>query len=242
MSKRGNPTEKVQRPWARWPEWLRLLRRWAVRSTFGLVGLVLLTLVTYRFVDPPITPYMLHETLRLRGIERDWIPMDRIAPVMARSTVAAEDANFCHHWGFDIDEIRAALEEGAGRGASTISQQVVKNVVLWQGRSWLRKALEGMMTPVLEAVWPKRRILEVYLNIAEFDEGVFGVEAASQRYFGIPASKLSATQAAYLTTVLPDPKRRSAAEPTVSQRRRAIAVADGAETIRADGRDDCFKS
>ncbi len=242
MAKHGKPIQRARKLREHWHEWLGLVRRWAVRVALGSVGLVLLTLLAYRFVNPPITPHMLSESLRLGGIERNWVSMDQIAPVMARSAVAAEDANFCRHWGFDIGEIRLALEEGKGRGASTISQQVVKNILLWQGRSWLRKALEGLITPALEAVWPKRRILEVYLNVAEFDQGVFGVEAASQRYFGIPALKLSAMQAAYLAVVLPDPKGRSAAKPTASQQRRATAIADGAETIQIDGRDDCFES
>ena len=104
--------------------------------------------------------------------------------MMARSVVAAEDANYCLHWGFDMGAIREALEDGAARGASTISQQTVKNTFLWQGRSWFRKALEALLTPVVELVWTKRRLLEVYLNVIEFDEGVFGVEAAAQSYFG----------------------------------------------------------
>ncbi len=206
------------------------------------MGLTLFILLAYRFVNPPVTPYMLSERLRLGGIEQNWVPMDRIAPAMARSVVAAEDANFCLHWGFDIHEIRAALAEGAKRGASTISQQVVKNILLWHGHSRVRKMLEALITPAVEAIWSKRRILEVYLNVAEFDEGVFGVEAASRRYFGVSALQLSTTQAAYLATVLPAPKRRSAVHLTASQRRRAASIADGAATIRSDGRDDCFQS
>ena len=109
---------------------------------------------------------------------------------MGRSAVAAEDANFCLHWGFDMAAIREAVEEGGTRGASTISQQVVKNVFLWHGRSWVRKAMEAVMTPVVELVWTKRRILEVYLNVAEFDEGVFGVQAAAQHYFGVSMRRI----------------------------------------------------
>ena len=159
---------------------------------------------------------------------------------MARSAVAAEDANFCLHWGLDLTAIRAALDQGGTRGASTISQQVVKNVFLWQGRSWLRKALEAGLTPVMEALWSKRRVLEVYLNIAEFDEGVFGVEAAAQHYFGVSAADLSDLQAARLAAVLPDPKGRSASDPGPLVRQRTGQIIDGAATIAADGRDDCF--
>jgi monofunctional biosynthetic peptidoglycan transglycosylase len=167
--------------------------------------------------------------------------MERIAPVMARSAVAAEDANYCLHWGFDMAAIRDAIDGGATRGASTISQQVVKNVYLWHGRSWPRKALEAGLTPLAELAWSKRRMLEVYLNVAEFDRGVFGVEAAARHYFGVAAADLTAVQAARLAAILPDPKGRSASEPSDFVRRRAAAILDGAETIRADGRAACFE-
>jgi monofunctional biosynthetic peptidoglycan transglycosylase len=155
--------------------------------------------------------------------------------------VAAEDANFCLHWGFDMAAIRQAVAAGGNRGASTISQQVVKNVFLWHGRSWLRKAMEAMLTPAVELVWSKQRILEVYLNIAEFDEGVFGVQAAARHYFGVDARDLSALQAARLAAVLPDPKGRSASNPSNFVRNRTRAIISGAETIAADGRDACFR-
>jgi monofunctional biosynthetic peptidoglycan transglycosylase len=137
--------------------------------------------------------------------------------------------------------IRAALEEGSGRGASTLSQQVVKNVYLWHGRSWARKALEAVITPVVEMIWPKRRIIEVYLNVAEFDEGVFGIDAAAHHYFGVAPSQLSAIQAARLAMVLPNPKGRSASKPTSAQRKRTAQIRDGAATIRLDGRANCFE-
>ncbi|HAW46342.1 MAG TPA: monofunctional biosynthetic peptidoglycan transglycosylase, partial [Roseovarius sp.] len=163
------------------------------------------------------------------------------APVMARSAVAAEDANFCLHWGFDMGAIRDAIADGSVRGASTVSQQVVKNVWLWHGRNWARKALEAAITPLMEAAWSKRRVLEVYLNIAEFDEGVFGVEAAARHYFGVAAADLSAVQAARLAAVLPDPKGRSASRPSAALRQRAAAIVDGAATIARDGRAACFE-
>ena len=166
--------------------------------------------------------------------------MDEIAPVMARSAVAAEDANFCLHWGLDVNAIQDAVERGRG-GASTISQQVVKNVFLWHGRSWLRKAIEALWTPMTEAVWSKRRIVEIYLNVAEFDEGVFGVQAAARHYFGVDAVALSPTQAARLAAILPSPKNRSASNPSTFTRNRAAAIMSGAATIAADGRADCFE-
>ncbi len=166
--------------------------------------------------------------------------MEAIAPVMARAAVAAEDADFCRHSGFDISALRAAMRGGARRGGSTISQQTVKNAFLWQGRSWPRKALEAVLTPAVELAWPKRRILEVYLNLAEFGEGVFGVEAAARAAFGVAAADLNAGQAAALAAVLPSPKTRDPAAPTPAMARRAARIADGAATIRRDGRAACF--
>ena len=174
-------------------------------------------------------------------MQHEWVAIDDIAPVMARSAVAAEDANFCLHWGLDVRAIRSALDEGAERGGSTISQQVVKNVYLVQRRSWVRKAVEALWTPLTEAVWSKRRILELYLNVAEFDTGVFGVQAAARHYFGVDAADLNATQAARLAAILPSPKRRSASDPTPQVRRRAASILDGAATIAGDGRADCFE-
>ncbi|WP_082714811.1 monofunctional biosynthetic peptidoglycan transglycosylase [Falsirhodobacter sp. alg1] len=219
--------------------WLRRggLKRISLLVLAGVLAFVLL----FRFVAPPTTPYILAESRRLGGVDRTWVSMDRIAPVMARSAVAAEDANFCRHWGFDMAAIRSAIGAGSSRGASTISQQVVKNVYLWQGRSWPRKALEAILTPMIELTWSKRRILEIYLNVAEFDEGVFGVEAAARHYFRVSAADLSATQAARLAAVLPNPKGRDAAHPTPFVQQRANAAQSGAATIRADGRDACFR-
>ncbi len=194
----------------------------------------------YRFVPPPTTPYVLAEGLRLGGIQRTWVSIDQIAPVMVRSVVAAEDADFCLHWGVDMRQLRAAIAEGGDRGASTLTQQVVKNLWLWQGRSWPRKALEAVMTPVVEALWTKRRIVEIYLNVAEFDTGVFGIEAAAQHHFAVSAAKLNARQAALLAAVLPNPKGRQAVNPSSATQRRAAAIMDGAATIKADGRAACF--
>jgi len=219
---------------------LRFVLRWLFRGTALVVILGTAWIALYAVVAPPTTPYMLSEARRLDGVEQVWRPMEEISPHLARAVVAAEDANFCLHSGFDMDAIRAAIAEGMSRGGSTISQQVVKNAFLWQGRSWARKALEGVMTPVMELIWTKRRVLEVYLNIVEFDEGIFGAEAAAQHYFGISAADLNPTQAARLAAVLPNPRERSASSPTAALRDRAARIADGAATIRADGRDACF--
>ncbi|MGX0875517.1 monofunctional biosynthetic peptidoglycan transglycosylase [Roseovarius sp. MBR-154] len=220
---------------------LRWLRRWAVYYVLLSALVVTGVIAAHRIIEPPRTYFMGQEERRLGQISHDWVPMARIAPVMARSLVAAEDANFCQHWGFDMGAIRTAIAEGSGRGASTLSQQVVKNVYLWHGRNWARKALEAVMTPVVETLWPKRRIVEVYLNVAEFDAGVFGVEAAARHYFGVSAADLSAVQAARLAAVLPNPKDRSAASPSAALRKRAASIMDGAATIDRDGRAACFE-
>lgn len=217
------------------------IRRWVLRGLSGFAAFFGVLILLFSFIPPPINLYQLGESWRLGGISKDWVGWDDIAPVMARSVVAAEDANFCLHWGFDMAAIRAAVDQGGNRGASTLSQQVVKNTFLWHGRSYLRKALEAMLTPVVELVWSKQRILEVYLNVAEFDEGVFGVQAAAQHHFGVDARDLSALQAARLAAVLPDPKERSASNPSDFVRKRTRAIMAGAETIAADGRADCFE-
>ena len=221
---------------------LAWLRRWLLRILGGVVVLTFLVLSFFAFVDPPTTPYMLSESRRIGPLERDWVPLEEIAPVMARAAVAAEDANFCRHWGLDLTAIRAAMASGGARGGSTISQQVVKNVFLWHGRSYIRKSLEAVLTPAMEAVWSKRRILEVYLNVAEFDEGVFGVEAAAQHYFGISAAALSPAEAGLLAAMLPAPKSRSATNPTAAVSRRAAEITDGAAYLARTGGATCFEA
>nr|WP_282182366.1 monofunctional biosynthetic peptidoglycan transglycosylase [Aliiroseovarius marinus] len=211
------------------------------RGALGMVILAGFAVTSCAVFNPITTPYIIGEKMRLGDVDRQWVDLDEVAPVMARSVVAAEDANFCQHWGFDMGAIRAAIEDGGNRGASTLTQQVVKNTFLWHGRSWLRKALEAGLTPAVELVWTKRRIVEVYLNIAEFDEGVFGVEAAARHYFGVGPEELTATQAARLAALLPNPKERSASRPSPFVRKRAQSIMDGAATIRADGRSSCFE-
>lgn len=149
----------------------------------------------------------------------DWVSMDEISPWMGLAVIAAEDQKFPEHWGFDVSAIEKALahnerNESRIRGASTLSQQTAKNLFLWDGRSWVRKGLEAGLTLGIETIWSKKRILTVYLNIAEFGDGVFGVEAASQRYFHKPASKLTMSEAALLAAVLPNPIRFKASAPT----------------------------
>ena len=151
-------------------------------------------------------------------IRYDWVPIERIAPPLPDLAIAAEDNLFCRHWGFDVDafqrELEKALDGEEARGASTISMQVAKNLFLWPGRSLLRKGLEAWLTPYVEVMLPKRRILEIYLNIAEWGPGIYGAEAAARAHFHVPAARLSEIQAAQLAAVLPNPRRWSAAAPT----------------------------
>ena len=215
----------------------RLLRR-PILITVTAIGCLIFVV---NWVNPPITYYIWKEQNRLGNMEFSWVDFAEISPVMAQSAVAAEDANFCLHWGFDMAAIRTAIDDGGDRGASTLTQQTVKNIFLWPARSWSRKALEALLTPVVEIMWSKQRILEIYLNIAEFDIGVFGVEAAAQHYFGVQPKNLNPVQAAHLAAVLPSPKTRSASNPTTFVRTRATAIADGAATIVKDGRSACFE-
>ncbi|MGB0798259.1 MAG: monofunctional biosynthetic peptidoglycan transglycosylase [Planktomarina sp.] len=230
MSKTPKQTGTIRRLW-------RLLRRilfWGV-IVFAVWGL------SYRWINPPTTIYMQQERARLGEIKREWVDIEDVAPVMLRALVAAEDANFCNHWGIDSAALRRALSEGAVRGGSTISQQTVKNTFLWHGRNWIRKAMEAVMTPYAEAVWSKRRMLEIYINIAEFDTGVFGIQAAAQHHFGVDAADLNRVQAGRLAVVLPDPKGRSAINPSSGLRRRAASVIAGSDMIARDGRAACFQ-
>ncbi|NHF72902.1 monofunctional biosynthetic peptidoglycan transglycosylase [Paracoccus xiamenensis] len=215
----------------------RWLAGWAWYVGIRLALAAFVSVLLFALFNPPTTLTIIQNARDYPIQRREWADLEDIAPVMARSVVAAEDANFCLHWGFDMAEIRRVVASGQQGGASTISQQTVKNVYLWQGRSWLRKAIEAVMTPLVEGVWTKRRILEVYLNVAEFGPGVFGVHAAAQHHFGTTPDRLTARQAARLAAVLPAPKLRGTAQAS----RRSRAIADGAATIAADGRDACFR-
>lgn len=226
------------------------LGRWLLRTAVrGIVwGGVLagIWVAAYGVVNPPGGLYMLAERQRLGGIEHAWAGLDEISPWLVRSVVAAEDARFCDHGGFDFPAIAAAMRAnragGPVHGASTLTQQVAKNVFLWHGRSWLRKGLEAGFTVLIEALWSKARIVEVYLNTAEFGTGLFGATAAARGHFGVPAGRLTADQAARLAVVLPNPASRDpkALGPRLS--RRAGAVAAGARLLAASGRDGCVIS
>jgi len=198
--------------------WIRALFSVAWKAAAALIlfsiGLVLLL----RWVDPTTSAFMLRQRMSGIAVDNRWVAMERISPTAALAVVASEDQRFFDHWGLDLEAIADAMEDNRRRkrprGASTISQQVAKNLFLWPGRSYLRKACEVYLTLLMETCWTKRRILEVYLNIAEMGRGVFGVEAAARRFFHKPAARLSAGESAVLAAVLPNPKRMLADRPS----------------------------
>lgn len=206
------------KPWVK--NWLQRLRKLAIT----LFVLHLVYLVVLRWVDPPITITQLNNWMSGYGLKRDYIDFDKMSPNIRLAVMASEDQLFPDHNGFDLKSIKKALERNKKskriRGASTISQQVAKNVFLWQGRSWFRKGLEVYFTFMIELLWPKERILEMYLNVAEMGKGIFGIEAAARTYFKKPASKLTRTEAARIAACLPNPKKYKAepASPYVTRR------------------------
>lgn len=199
------------------------IRRIAGRIALVWLGLWLAGILLFAFLPVPFSAVMAERQIGawLRGdfsyvAHSDWVGHDEISPWMGLAVIASEDQKFPTHWGFDVAAIESVLDkkESQMRGASTLSQQTAKNLFMWDGRSWIRKGLEAGLTVGLETVWTKRRILTVYLNIAEFGPGIFGVEAAAQRYFHKPASRLTAADAALLAAVLPNPIRYRAAAPS----------------------------
>ena len=222
---------------------LRRLARWGARLAVAFFTLTAAAVVLYRFVDPPVTPLMLARLVegaaarRPVGIAQRWVDLDAVSPPLLRAVLAAEDARFLTHRGVDLDAVRRAAEYNARhrgrrmRGAGTITMQCARNVFLWQGRSWVRKALEVYLAGLLEVVWGKRRILEVYLNVVEWGAGTYGVEAAAARYFGVPAARLDARQAALLAAALPDPRRSNPGAPSGYLSGRAAVIAARATRV-----------
>ncbi len=217
---------------ARPRSWAARLLRAALWAAAAWVGVSAAAVLALRWIDPPLSAFMAQRSLaawleRDRGyvLRHEWVDLTRISPNLALAVVASEDQKFPDHWGFDVEAIEKAYQLNAHshriRGASTISQQVAKNLFLWSGKSYLRKALEAYFTVLIEGCWPKRRILEMYLNIAEFGSGIYGAEAAAQRFFHEPAARLGRGQAALLAAVLPNPERLLVAAPSryVDQRR-----------------------
>jgi len=216
----------------------RFLARLGLYLGLGLVvGLALLLgtlLVAYRFV-PPVSTLMLSRTLTAEPVDRVYKPLTLISPLLVASVIASEDARFCAHDGVDWQALSEVLDKAKGRepsrGASTLTMQTAKNLFLWNSRSFLRKGIEIPLALMIDAVWPKRHILEVYLNIAEWGDGIFGAEAAAQHYFGKSAGALDRYQAALLATALPNPRHRDAGHPTGLQRRLARTIVRRAESV-----------
>ena len=199
-----------------------------MRLAVALALLPTALILVYRFVPPPVTSLMLVRLVEGEGLAKSWRPLARISPYLPQAVIASEDNRFCEHWGFDWKELGGQLDRAmAGkqvRGASTISMQVAKNVLLWPGRDPLRKLLEVPLTPQLELLWGKRRIMEVYLNVAETGPGLYGAEAAAQAYFGKPASALTRREAALIAAVLPNPRVWSPDRPSSYIRQRARVI------------------
>lgn len=224
----------------------RRLLRWTTRITVTFLTGSILIVAVYRFVPPPLTITMLANADQGRGITKDWMSLHKMDRSMPRAAIAAEDGNFCTHHGFDFKAIQKALQnnfEGDRRirGGSTISQQTAKNVFLWQNGGYLRKALEAWFTVLIELIWGKQRIMEVYLNVAETGIGTYGANAGAMRYFRHDASHLSATESARIAAILPLPKQRGAIAPTGFTRRYGDRISRRIGIVGRGGYDACLR-
>jgi monofunctional biosynthetic peptidoglycan transglycosylase len=221
--------------------WRRRLWLWPLTFLLGFLILSFLWVLLYRVVNPPITLTQLFDG---NGAQRQWMSIEEIDREMARAVIAGEDAKFCSHYGFDQDAIEAAFRrnmEGGNvlRGGSTISQQTAKNAFLWQGGGYFRKGLEAWFTLLIETFWSKRRIMEVYLNVAETGIGTYGANAGAQRYFNKDASRLTRQEAARIAAVLPLPKKRGAVDPAGFTRRYGNTIAARAGVVQRQALDGC---
>ena len=217
---------------------------WTIRILVGFIALSLMGVVAYRFVPAPVTPLMLLHAVEGDPIHAPWLAASAIPPVIVAAVLTSEDQRFCQHHGFDfleIDKALAAEEDGKRlRGASTISQQAARDLYLLPVRSFVRKGFEAYFTVLMEALWPKRRIAQAYLNTVEWGPGIYGVEAASEYVFHHPAGRLTAHEAALLAAILPNPRRWSASSPTAYIRGRAQTILDRMSRHEADT--SCVKS
>ena len=229
---------------ARRRSWPRRIFGWIVRFVIGFILLSLLMVVIYRFVPPPITLTQLGDVAQGHLVNKSWMPLSEMDPDMARAAIAAEDGNFCGHHGFDFKAMEKAYQGNqAGkklRGGSTISQQTAKNVFLWQGRSYLRKGLEAWFTVLIEHIWGKHRIMEVYLNVAETGIYTYGANAGAQRYFHHDASQLTPVEAARIAAVLPQPEERAAVDPSGRVLRYGNRIQGRIGIVQRGGYDRCL--
>ena len=228
------------------PNPLKPRRRKARPILTALLVLALLPfggVLIHRFVPVPYTLLMIREGLAGSGLDYRWKPLADISPNLVTSAIAAEDARFCSHGGFDLEAIEKALKDNERgrrvRGGSTISQQTAKNVFLWPGRDWVRKGLEAGYTVLIETGWGKRRIMEVYLNVAEMGPGVYGAEAAARHWFGKSAADLTPREAARIAAILPSPRRYDAGAPGPYVRQRASRIQASARVVRNEGLAAC---
>ena len=240
--RRGSTIPKYKR--RRKGSFLGRLVGWIVKLTLAVIIISVLWVLAYRFVNPPITFNMIGDLAAGRGAHKDWMPVGQIDRDMVRAAIAAEDSKFCSHHGFDFEAIEDAMKRNASggriRGGSTISQQTAKNAFLWNGGGYARKGAEAWFTFLIEHLWGKRRIMEVYLNLAETGIGTYGVNAGSERYFGHDASAMSPTEAARIAAVLPLPKKRGAIAPRGFTRRYGNIIAARIPLVARDGLDVCI--
>jgi monofunctional biosynthetic peptidoglycan transglycosylase len=240
--RRGSTIPKYKR--RRKGSFLGRLVGWIVKVVLAVIIISVLWVLAYRFVNPPITFNMVGDLLAGRGAHKDWMPIGQIDRDMVRASIAAEDSKFCSHHGFDFEAIEDAMKRNASggriRGGSTISQQTAKNAFLWNGGGYARKGAEAWFTFLIEHLWGKRRIMEVYLNLAETGIGTYGVNAGAERYFGHDASAMSPTEAARIAAVLPLPKKRGAVAPKGFTRRYGNIIAARIPAVARDGLDVCI--
>lgn len=222
----------------------RTVMGWLLAAAGIAVLASILWVFAYRVLPVPITWLMARDSLAGKHVEHEWVPLTAISRSLPRAVIGAEDANFCTHNGIDFSAVQAAAEANLKgrklRGGSTISQQTAKNAFLWPERSYLRKGLEAWFTLLIEAIWGKPRIMEVYLNIVEMGPGIYGMASASQHYFGTSVDKLSARQAARLAAILPQPIKRSVTKPSKSVRRYARRIEKRVKVVRDAGIDNCL--
>ncbi len=239
MARKSTSIPKYRRQRSRGGGFFRFIAKLIV----GLFLLTILWVLAYRFINPPVTATMIGDVAAGRGAARDWMSLEAIDRDMVRAAIGAEDSKYCSHNGFDMEAIEDAMKRNASggriRGGSTISQQTAKNVFLWQGGGYPRKAAEAYFTFLIETLWDKRRIMEVYLNVAETGIGTYGVNAGSMRYFGHDASAMSATEAARIAAILPLPKKRGAVAPKGFTRRYGNSIAARVGVVARDGLDAC---
>lgn len=222
--------------------WRGRIFGWIIRALLVFFLGSILWVLAYRVIAPPVTMTMLMDP---NGYSKKWMPLSRIDPDMARAAIAAEDGKFCHHHGFDTDALAAAMlhdvEGGRIRGGSTISQQTAKNAFLWQGGGFLRKGMEAWFTLLIETLWGKKRIMEVYLNVAETGIGTYGVNAGALRYYHHDASRLTRAEAARIAAVLPLPKKRAVIDPHGFVRRYGNNIVRRVAVVQNGGLDSCLR-